>query len=311
MVIDHRPSAVSDDGQHRAGTVAIAGRPNVGKSTLLNALMGFKLAIVSPRPQTTRNRIAGIKTMPGAQFLFLDTPGIHDPRGGLNRRLVSVARRAVAEADVVLLVIDSSTGVDRHDREVARNLTAAGTPTVTTLNKMDLIARSELLPLMETLGDLVPGSEIVPVSALKNENIDTLLGVLRKVLPVGPPLRPENEVTDQTQCFIAQEMIREKVFELTHAEVPYATAVVVEDFCERTQSRAKRQLHYIRATVLIERPSQKAIVIGERGRRLKEIGRRARVELEGFLGGRVFLELHVKVAQGWGTNPVVLHEIGL
>jgi GTP-binding protein Era len=311
MVIDHRPSAVSDDGQHRAGTVAIAGRPNVGKSTLLNALMGFKLAIVTPRPQTTRNRIAGIKTIRGAQFVFLDTPGIHHPRGGLNRRLVSIARRAVAEADVVLLVIDSSTGVDRHDREVARNLTAAGTPTVTTLSKMDLIARAELLPLMETTRDLVPGSEIVPVSALKNENIDTLLGVLRKVLPVGPLLRPENEVTDQTQCFIAQEMIREKVFELTHAEVPYATAVIVEDFCERRQSKATRPLHYIRATVLIERPSQKAIVIGERGRRLKEIGRRARVELEGFLGGRVFLELHVKVAQGWGTNPVVLHEIGL
>ena len=311
MVLDYRPAEASGDGQHRAGTVAIAGRPNVGKSTLLNALMGFKLAIVTPRPQTTRNRIAGIKTIRGAQFVFLDTPGIHDPRGGLNRRLVSIARRALTEADVVLLVIDSSTGVGRHDREVARNLTAAGTPTVTTLNKMDLIARCELLPLMEKLGDLLPGSEIVPVSALKNENIDTLLGVLRKVLPEGPALRPENEVTDQTQCFIAQEMIREKVFELTHAEVPYATAVVVEDLCERIQSKAKRPLHYVRATVLIERPSQKAIVIGERGQRLKEIGRRARVELERFLGGRVFLELHVKVARGWGTNPVVLHEIGL
>ena len=310
-MLDHCPSAVGNDGQHRAGTIAIVGRPNVGKSTLLNALMGFKLAIVTPRPQTTRNRIAGIKTMRGAQFVFLDTPGIHHPRGDLNRRLVGIARRALAEADVVLLVIDSSTGIERQDREVARNLRAAGTPAVTALNKMDLIARARLLPLMETLGDLVPGSEIVPVSALRNQNIDTLLGTLRKVLPVGPALHPDNEVTNQTQWFIAQEVIREKVFELTHAEVPYATAVVVEDFSERRRPRAERPLHYIRATVLIERPSQKAIVIGEGGRRLKEIGRRARVELEGFLGGRVFLELYVKVAQGWATNPVVLHEIGL
>lgn len=291
--------------------VAIAGRPNVGKSTLLNALMGFKLAIVTRRPQTTRNRIAGIKTTPGAQFVFLDTPGIHDAHGTLNRRLVSIARRAVAEAEVVLLVIDATAGIEAQDREIAQDLRAAGTPTVAVLNKMDLVARSELLPLMQTMGDLAPGSDIVPVSALKNENLDTLLDALLRLLPVGPPQRQADEVTDQTREFIAQEIIREKVFQLTHAEVPYDTAVVVEEFCEREQAPGRRPLMYIRATVLIERPSQKAILIGERGQRLKEIGRRARLELEGILEKRVFLELYVKVAEGWNTNPKVLREIGL
>ena len=308
---EHGGTAAGDGGHHRAGTAAIAGRPNVGKSTLLNALMGVKLAIVTPRPQTTRNRIAGIKTTAEAQFIFLDTPGIHDSRGGLNRRLVSIARRAMAEADVVLLVIDSGCGIARQDREIAANLTAAKKPTVAILNKMDLIPRAQLLPLMETMGNLVPGIDIVPVSALKNENIGTVLGVICKLLPLGPPLRPANSVTDQTECFIAQETIREKVFQLTHAEVPYAAAVMVEDFLERKPSPPRRPLLYIRATILIERPSQKAIVIGERGQRLKEIGRRARLELEGFLGKRVFLELHVKVEPGWDTNPTVLHGIGL
>lgn len=311
MAPEDRPVAANQGEDHRAGTVAIAGRPNVGKSTLLNAVMGFKLAIVTPRPQTTRNRIAGIKTTSRSQFVFLDTPGIHDARGGLSRRMVSIARRAVAEADVVLLVIDSSRGVERQDCEIARNLNDAGARTVAALNKMDLVARAELLPLMETLGQLVPGAEIVPLSALKNENVDTLLEALRKLLPVGPPLRPADEITDQTERFIAQELIREKVFQLTHAEVPYAVAVVVEDFRERAQKAGKAPLLYIRATVLITRSSQKGIIIGEGGRRLKEIGRRARLELEKFLGKRVFLELHVKVAQGWDTNPTVLHEIGL
>jgi GTP-binding protein Era len=302
----HGPTSVAET---RTGTVAIAGRPNVGKSTLLNALMGIKLAIVTPRPQTTRNRIAGIKTTPGAQFVFLDTPGIHDPRGALSRRLVDIARRALSDADIVLLVIDAHDGIVRHDREIAAHLAGAHITTVAALNKMDVIRRSQLLPLMETMGTLLPGSDIVPVSGLQGENVDVLLGVLGNLLPHGPFLYPEDEFTDQTERFIAQEIIREKVFQLTHAEVPYAAAVVVEEFRERPTD--KGPLLYIRAAVLIARSSQKGIVIGEGGRRLKEIGRLARLELEQFFGKRCFLELFVKVEKGWDTNPAVLHEIGL
>jgi GTP-binding protein Era len=294
----------------RAGTVTIAGAPNVGKSTLLNALVGSKLAIVTPRPQTTRNRIVGIKTLTDLQCVFVDTPGIDETRGTLSGRLVAIARRAITEADLVLLVLDARRAVQSNDREIASGLRGAKRPTVVVLNKMDLVRRAELLPLMEAMGTLVPEGDIVPVSALTGENLDTLFGVVQRLLPVGMPMWPAAQVTDQTDRFLAQERIREQVFRQTHAEVPYGTAVVVEELAERPPTR-DRPLLYVRATVLVARRSHKPIIIGAHGQRLKEVGRLARLELEDLFKKRVFLELHVKVDEEWENDPTVLRDIGL
>jgi GTP-binding protein Era len=290
--------------------VTIAGAPNVGKSTLLNALVGRKLSIVTPRPQTTRNRIVGIKTLADLQCVFVDTPGIHEGRGALNGRLVAIARRAVTEADLILLVLDARRGVQSGDRELASGLRDAKRPAVVVLNKMDLVRRAELLPLMAAMGTLVPEGEIVPVSALTGENLDRLFGVVQRLLPAGTPMWPAAQVTDQTDRFLAQERIREQVFRQTHAEVPYGAAVVVEELAQRETTR-DRPLLYVRATVLVARPSHKPIILGAHGQRLREIGRLARLELEDLFGKRVFLELHVKVDEEWENDPTVLRDIGL
>ncbi len=297
---------------HRAGTVALIGRPNVGKSTLLNALMGVKLSIVTPRPETTRNRIAGIKSVSGAQFVFLDTPGMHDARRGvLSRRLVQIARSAMQDADVIAVIVDSAAGVGSDERSIVETVRTARSPALVVLNKMDATARSRLLPLMETLGGLLPGREIVPVSGLTGENVSVLEDRLRTLLPPGPPLYAADDLTDQTERFIAQEVIREKVFELTHAELPYASTVVTEEFTERHTPQGTPPLLYIRATVITSRPSQRAIIVGRGGEHLKEIGTRARRDLERFFRRRIFLDLHVKVEKGWETDPRVLREVGL
>ena len=300
-----------DDSAHRVGFIAVVGRPNVGKSTLFNAMLGVKVAIVSPRPETTRNRILGVRTEADAQYVFLDTPGLHDPKGPLSRRLVQTARTALSEASVALLVVDCRAGVGEPERDVAAAVRRTGMPTVVALNKMDLVPRSQLLPLMETFATLLPESEIVPVCARDGENVATVLGALRKLLPAGPRLYPEDALTDQTERFIAQEMIRERVFELTHAEIPYASAVITEEFREREPRAGAAPLLYIHATIIVARPSHKPIIIGKGGQRLKEIGRQARAELEQFFGRRVFLQLYVKVEKAWDANPAMLRRVGL
>ncbi len=307
MNLDADPGA----GDHRVGFIAVVGRPNAGKSTLFNAMMGLKVAIVSPKPETTRNRIVGVKTETDAQFVFLDTPGLHDPKGALSRRLVQTARTALSEATVALLVVDCRAGTGQPERDVAAMVGRSGTPTVVALNKMDMVRRSRLLPLMETLGATFAASEIVPVSARTGENVATVLGALRKLLPAGPRLYPEDTLTDQTERFITQEMIREKVFELTHAEIPYASAVLTEEFREREPRPGSAPVLYIEATILVARPSHKPILIGKGGQRLKEIGQQAREELERFFDRRIFLQLHVKVEKGWDANPAVLRRVGV
>jgi GTP-binding protein Era len=310
-----RPSvnlnATPSVGEHRAGFVAVVGRPNAGKSTLFNAMLGVKIAIVSPKPETTRNRVAGVKTEADTQFIFLDTPGLHDPRGTLSRRLVHTARAVLSEATVALLVVDCRAGVGEPERDIAEAVTHSRTPTVVALNKMDLVPRSRLLPLMEALGNLLPDREIVPVSAREGENVAAVLQAVRKALPEAPPLYPEDTLTDQPERFIAQEMIREKVFALTHAEIPYASAVVTEQFSERARRPGSAPLLYINATILVGRPSHKPILIGKAGQRLKEIGRQARADLERFFGRRVFLQLYVRVEKGWDVNPATLRRVGL
>lgn len=292
---------------HRSGFVAIVGRPNVGKSTLLNQLLGEKIAIVTPKPQTTRNRIRGIKTMANAQIVFLDTPGIHRARSLINRRMVETAMKTLDEVDAVLWLLDATQGVRAEDGDIAKRLSRATTATLIVVNKVDLVAKEKLLPLIERSAALLPGREIVPVSALAGDGLGLLLDLTVRQLPEGPRYYPEGELTDQTERFLAAEIIREKVFLLTREEIPYGTAVTVEEFSERQE----RNLIFIRATILVDRDSHKPILIGKKGAMLKEIGKRAREEMEGLLGCKIFLELFVKVDKGWTQDPHALTELGL
>lgn len=300
--------AVAPQTTHRCGFVALLGRPNVGKSTLINVLVGAKVAIVSPKPQTTRTRLLGIRTFPEAQVIFVDTPGIHRHEGSmLNKRMVDVALTAVQDNDVAVFLIDAQRGILPDDEAIARRLAERRLPVIVVLNKIDLLPKPALLPLFERMAALLPGREIVPVSALSGENTQDVLHTIMAALPEGPALYPDDELTDQSERVIAQEFIREQLFRTTHQEVPYSTAVVVEEFHEREE----KPLLTIRAVIYVERASQRAIIIGERGSRLKEIGQRAREQLEAFFGCKIFLELFVKVVKGWTNKRGILHELGL
>ena len=301
-------SLPTTDPQYRCGFVALVGRPNVGKSTLLNTLVGAKVAIVTPKPQTTRNRIIGIKTLPQAQLIFVDTPGIHRHPGSLlNQRMVEAALYVLKETDVVLFLVDAQRGVIPADEEIAQRLSSARVPVVVVVNKIDLVSRTALLPLLERLATLLPERDIVPVSALTGENTAELLNTIIAALPVSPALYPSDELTDQSERVLAQEVVREQLFLHTQQEIPYATAVVVEEFSEKPE----KQVLLIRAVIYVERSSQRAIIIGDRGSRLKQIGQAARLQLEAFFGCKVFLELFVKVAKGWTNNLAMLKELGL
>jgi len=306
-VTPQTPSSPPDT-QFRCGFVALVGRPNVGKSTLLNALVGAKLAIVTPKPQTTRTRIIGIQTLPHAQLIFIDTPGIHHySRSLLNRRMVETALNVWQDTDVVLLLVDAQRGVIPADEEIAQRLTSVRAPVIVVLNKIDTVSRTALLPLLERGATLLPGCDVVPVSALSGENRAELLATVTAVLPVGPALYPADELTDQSERVLAQEVVREQLFLHTEQEVPYGTAVIVEEFSEKPE----KSVLVIRAVIYVERPSQRGIIIGDRGSRLKQIGQAARLQLERFFGCKVFLELFVKVARGWTNSPGRLKELGL
>jgi GTPase len=289
---------------HRSGFVAIIGRPNVGKSTLLNQLMGQKVAIVTPKPQTTRGRILGIKTLADAQIIFIDTPGLHTPHTLINQRMVEVAERAVDEADVRLWVVDAMQGITREDRHIAERLRGSRS-TCIALNKIDRLPRSQLLPILAALDALLPGHDIVPVSALTAANLDALLAVVVRALPPGPRYYDPDTFTDQTERMLAQEAVREQVLLQTRDEVPYAVAVTIDKFED------KNDLAVIGATIHVERAAQKGILIGAGGSRIKEIGQAARLELERLLGRRVYLELFVRVQEEWTRHEARLKEFGL
>lgn len=301
----HGDASVSTD--FRSGFVAILGRPNVGKSTLLNQLLGEKIAIVSPRPQTTRNRILGIKTVPRGQMLLLDTPGIHRARSLLNRRMVDVAKRSLGDVEAVLWVVDARAGIRGDDEDIAGILAGSRHPIMIALNKIDIVAKGRLLPVMARLAELLPEQEIVPISARSGENVPLLVEGILDRLPAGPRYFPEDELTDQTERFIAAEMVREKVFLRTRQEIPYGTAVSVQRFEEKNDGG----LVVIAATIHTERESHKPILIGKRGAALKEIGSAAREDLERLLGCRVYLELAVKATPGWSRDPRSLAAFGL
>lgn len=292
---------------HRAGFVAIAGRPNVGKSTLLNALVGTKVAIVTPKPQTTRNRVAGIRTLPHAQAVFLDTPGLHAARSSINKRMVEVARQTLEEADAILFVIDAQAGLGPGDRELAAELASGKTPVVVVANKIDRVAKPSLLPLLASLATLLPDRDIVPISARAGDGVDRVLDVVIPLLPEGPALYPDDEFTPETQRFLVQELVREQVFLAMHEEIPYGTAVVVEHWEEKPD----KGVVVINATILVERDTHKGMIVGGGGSRLKDIGTRARREIEALLDQRVFLELFVRVEPGWSRSGQRLSELGL
>lgn len=290
---------------HRSGFIAIVGRPNVGKSTLLNALLGHKVAIVTPKPQTTRGRILGVLTLPEAQVAFVDTPGLHEARSLLNQRMVRRAREAMQEADAVLWVLDASEGVTEEEEAMAGELSKLGERLCVAVNKIDKVRKDELLPILARLDQLLPGVDVIPVSATEGANFPELLRELVRRLPPGPRLFDPDQLTDQTERALAAEVIREKVMLQTHQEVPYAVAVTVDRFEE------KENVTVIAATIHVERPSQKPIVIGHKGTRIKAIGQAARRELEELLGRRVYLELFVRVQEGWTKDERRLREFGL
>jgi GTP-binding protein Era len=291
----------------RAGYISIIGRPNVGKSTLLNRILGEKVAIVSPRPQTTRNRITGIRTTPESQIIFLDTPGIHQGHSLMNRRMVDTALQTLDEVDGVIWLLDAHDKIKQEEERIAETLRGVETPVLILLNKIDLVSKGKLLPLMERCAQLLPAKEIVPVSAINGDGVPILLDIVEKWLPEGTPFFTEGEYTDQSERFLASEIVREKVFLLTREEIPYGVAVTIDEFTEKQE----KNLIVISATIHTERDSHKGILIGKRGSMLKEIGKQAREELESLLGCRIFLELFVRVDPNWTQDPRSLVEMGL
>jgi GTP-binding protein Era len=290
----------------RSGFVSLIGRPNVGKSTLLNLLLGQKIAIISPKPQTTRNRILGIKNLPAGQIIFLDTPGIHRSGNLLNQSMVRTALATLQEVDVVCLLIEANSPGHEENDWILENLQKVRKPVFLAINKIDLIPKGNLLSIMERFSQKRPFEQIIPISAVLGDGVDILVRELLKILPEGPRFFPEDMVTDLPERFLAAELIREKVFHLTREEIPYATAVAIEEFKEREE----KNLVVIRATIQVERETQKGILIGEKGKRLKEIGQLAREEMEALLGVRVFLELWVKVEKNWRDDPRALRRLG-
>ena len=290
----------------KCGYVAIIGRPNVGKSTLMNSLVGEKLSIVTPKPQTTRTRVLGILTEDDAQMVFLDTPGFLRPRGLLQEAMVREVREGLSEADVVLAITDATDLERTFDEELRELLKSSGRPAVVALNKMDLVGGKEIFEGLKWLYESFP-TEVVPISALKGHNLDELKKVLKGFLPEGPFLYPPEVLADQPERFFVAELIREELFLNLGQELPYATAVKVEEFRERNPSQGKT---YIRATIYVEKPSQRGIVIGEGGAMLKKIGQWARKKIEAFLGRPVYLELWVKVRPKWSRKETTLRELG-
>ena len=289
----------------RSGFAAVVGRPNVGKSTLVNRLVGQKVSIVSDKPQTTRNRILAVVNRPGGQIVLFDTPGIHKPMHRMNERMVDAAVRSLGRVDVVLWLVEAGEPYGPGDRYVRDTLKRCGKPVLLGINKIDTVAKPALLPVMATFGRLMDFAEVVPVSALSGENAELVVDLLLKHLPEGERLYPEDFLSDQPERFFVSEMVREQILRLTREEIPYSTGVVIDAFKEG------EDLVRIEASILVERESQKGILIGKGGAMLKQIGSAARRAIEAFLGAKVFLGLVVKTREGWREDARVLDQMGL
>jgi GTP-binding protein Era len=287
-----------------SGYVSIIGRPNVGKSTLLNTILGEKISIVTTKPQTTRNKIIGIKTLPDAQIIFIDTPGIHRPRHRLGETMVRVATEALREVDIILFMVepDKPKQVDKAIIDLLRNVRF---PVILLINKIDRISKPDLLPLIDHFKELYPFKEIIPISALNRDGIELLLEKICSYLPYGPKYYPDNLITDQLERFMVSEIIREKATEVTKEEIPYSIAVEVTEWKERDDG-----LVSINCNIYVEREGQKGIIIGKHGTMLKSIGSNARYDIEKLLNTKVFLQLWVKVKRDWRNDKLLLREFG-
>ena len=295
---------MTDAAGFRSGFVALVGKPNVGKSTLLNAYLGKKISIVSPKPQTTRQRILGILTRSDYQVAFIDSPGWHKPQHPLGKYMVSVAKSIIEEADVVVMLIDAAQGFKQEDEWVVEQVRASKRPALLAINKVDRVGKAKLLPLIEAAAARELFQEIVPISATTRVQLDVLLTEMIARLPEGPRWYEADQLTDQSTEQIIREFIREAALDATRQEVPHAVAVSVDEVTQ------KERVIVIRSTILVEREGQKAIIIGKKGQMLKRIGTVARQDLERWLGQAVYLELWVKVSPGWRDNPSLLRDLG-
>jgi GTPase len=292
--------------EFKSGFVSIIGRPNVGKSTFLNHVIGQKIAIMSDKPQTTRNKVQGVYTEENSQIIFIDTPGIHKPKHKLGDFMMKVAQNTLKEVDLVLFMINAEEGYGRGDEFIIERLKTIQTPVFLVVNKIDQIHPDRLLELIEQYKELMPFKEIVPISALQGTNTNRLVEQIKKYLPEGPQYYPADQVTDHPERFIVTELIREKVLHLTREEIPHSIAVVMDSM----ERREGGNTVYVSATIIVERDSQKGIVIGKQGSMLKEVGKRARADIEALLGSKVFLELWVKVQKDWRNKMSQLRDYG-
>ncbi|MEH7523482.1 GTPase Era [Bacillus sp. JJ1503] len=291
---------------HKSGFISIIGRPNVGKSTFLNRVIGQKIAIMSDKPQTTRNKVQGVLTTNDAQFIFIDTPGIHKPKHKLGDFMMKVAQNTLKEVDVILFMVNASEGYGRGEEFIIEKFQSVRTPIFLIINKIDLVHPDELIQIIDSYKEKYTFSEIIPISALEGNNVENLLGQIKKYIPEGPQYYPADQVTDHPERFIVSELIREKALHLTREEIPHSLAVLID----KMERRDEKDMVHVMATIIVERDSQKGIVIGKQGKMLKEIGQRARVDIENLLGSKVFLELWVKVQKDWRNKMSQLRDFG-
>ncbi|AQM41781.1 MULTISPECIES: GTPase Era [Staphylococcus] len=290
---------------HKSGFVTIIGRPNVGKSTFVNRVIGHKIAIMSDKAQTTRNKIQGVMTQEDAQIIFLDTPGIHKPKHKLGDYMMRVATNTLSEIDAIMFMVNVNEDIGRGDEYIMEMLKSVKTPVFLVLNKIDLVHPDELMPRIEKYKKYMNFTEIVPISALEGLNVEHFINVIKSYLPEGPKYYPDNQISDHPEQFVVSELIREKILHLTNEEIPHAIGVNVDRMIKEDEERVR-----IEATIFVERDSQKGIVIGKGGKKLKEVGKRARQDIEGLLGSKVYLELWVKVQKDWRNKVNFIRQMG-
>lgn len=295
------------DNKFKSGFVSIIGRPNVGKSTLLNTILGEKISITTSKPQTTRNRITGVKNLPDAQIVFWDTPGIHKAKDLINRVMVKSAISTISEVDVVLFMIEADSPSGAGDDFIINLLKEAKKTVILLINKIDMVKKQQLLPIIDKISKKYDFKEIIPLSAKTGEGLDRLQEVIIDVLDEGPKFFPDDQITDLPERFLVSEMIREKIYSLLKEEVPYSTAVEIEEFVDKES----KNLVILKALIYVERDSQKRIIIGKNGSIIKEIGVQARKDIERLLGARVYMDIFVKVKSGWSRNVAMLRDLGI
>lgn len=292
--------------EFKSGFISIIGRPNVGKSTFINRVIGQKIAIMSDKPQTTRNKVQGVLTTNDTQYIFIDTPGIHKPKHKLGDFMMKVAQNTLKEVDVILFMVNAEEGFGRGEEFIIEKFQSVKTPIFLIINKIDRIHPDQLLEVIVSYKEKYQFAEIIPISALEGNNVETLLEQVKRYLPEGPLFYPADQVTDHPERFIVSELIREKALHLTREEVPHSLAVVLE----KMAPEQNKDMIHVMATIIVERDSQKGIIIGKQGKMLKEIGKRARIDIENLLGSKVFLELWVKVQKDWRNKASQLRDYG-